>query len=93
MEIHRRSVDADHLKRLKGVAANPEASAAVAKIRSELVELLSEMGAVHLQIGKSYLYREGLRPESFALVQAIKQAVDPNNRINPGALGLSADRA
>lgn len=93
MEIHRRSVDADHLKRLKGFAANPEASAAVAKIRSELVELLSEMGAVHLQIGKSYLYREGLRPESFALVQAIKQAVDPNNRINPGALGLSADRA
>ncbi len=90
MEIHRRSVDAHHLKRLPGFSASPEASAAVAKIRSELVELLSEMGAVHLQIGKSYRYREGLQPESYALVQAIKQAVDPNNRINPGALGLSA---
>jgi FAD/FMN-containing dehydrogenase len=90
MEIHRRSVDADHLKRLKGFAANPEASAAVAKLRGELLQLLSDQGAVHLQIGKSYLYRESLQPESYALVTAIKQAVDPDNRINPGALGLSA---
>ncbi len=90
MEIHRRAVDADHLKRLKGFAANPAASAAVAKIRKDLVELLSEMGAVHLQIGKSYLYREGIQPESYALVQAIKQTVDPNNRVNPGALGFTA---
>lgn len=88
MEIHRRSVDANHLKRLKGFAANPEASAAVAQIRSELLELFKQAGAVHLQIGKSYLYREGLQAEAYRLVQAIKQQVDPTNRINPGALGL-----
>jgi FAD/FMN-containing dehydrogenase len=90
MEIHRRSVDASHLKRLKGFAANPQASAAVAQVRTELVELLKDCGVVHLQIGKSYLYREGLRPESFGLVQAIKRQLDPSNRINPGALGLIA---
>lgn len=88
LEIHRRSVDADHLKRLKGFAANPEASAAVTQIRNELLELLKQAGAVHLQIGKSYLYREGLQPEAHDLVKAIKKAVDPNNRVNPGALGL-----
>ncbi len=92
MEIHRRSVDAEHLKRLKGFAANPQASAAVAQVRGELLELLKQAGAVHLQIGKSYLYREGLQAEAYGLVQAIKQKVDPSNRINPGALGLSAFR-
>jgi FAD/FMN-containing dehydrogenase len=88
MEVHRRSVEADHLKRLKGFAANPEASAVVTQIRNELLELLKQAGAVHLQIGKSYLYREGLQAEAHDLVSAIKQKVDPANRINPGALGL-----
>lgn len=88
MEIHRRTIDADYLQGLKGFAANPEANSTVAQIRGELLQVLSEHGAVHLQIGKSYLYREGLQPESFALVQAIKRIVDPHNRVNPGALGL-----
>jgi len=88
LEIHRRSVDADHLKRLKESAANPQATAAVARIRAELVALLKDTGAVHLQIAKSYLYREGLQSGSYDLLRSIKQAVDPANRVNPGALGL-----
>ncbi len=90
MEIHRRSVDADHLKRIKGFPANPASTKAVAAVRRDLLELLKEVGAIHMQIGKSYLYREGLQTEAYDLVQAIKKTVDPDNRINPGALGLSA---
>jgi FAD/FMN-containing dehydrogenase len=43
---------------------------------------------VHLQVAKSYRYRQGLEAETFALVQALKKVVDPENRMNPGNLGL-----
>lgn len=87
-EMHRRSVEPDHLKRLKGFQANPEARALVTRIKGELAELFSEMGAVHLQVGKAYHYRQGLRPEPLNLVRALKAHVDPDNRMNPGCLGL-----
>ena len=67
---------------------NLEARAAVALIRQEIANYFSESGAVHLQVGKSYHYATALKPESLSLVLAIKNAVDPNGRINPGVLGL-----
>lgn len=86
--IHEASVEPEHLARLKRFPANPEARAAVMAIRDEIVELFSELGASHLQIGKSYRYREGLTPEAWQLVSAIKRAVDPQGRVNPGSLGF-----
>jgi FAD/FMN-containing dehydrogenase len=47
-----------------------------------------DQGAIHLQIGKSYLYREGLEEKSFNIVEKIKNHMDPNGLINPGSLGL-----
>jgi glycolate oxidase len=88
MEIHRRSVEPAYLKRLKAKPANPVARELVASVREELVELFSELGAVHLQIGKSYRYREGLHPVAFDLVRAMKNELDPHRRMNPGNLGL-----
>lgn len=88
MEIHRRSVQPEHLRRLRTFPENREAREAVAELRTELVALFSELGAVHLQIGKSYRYRQGLEADAFALVQGLKKLVDPGNRINPGNLGL-----
>ena len=88
MEIHRRSVQPAHLKHLTEFPQNLEAREAVAMVRGRLVELLTDIGGVHLQLGKSYRYREGLQPETFALVQSIKKLVDPDNRLNPGNLGL-----
>ena len=87
-EMHRRSVEPDHLKRLKDFPAQPEARALVTRIKDELAELFSAMGAVHLQVGKAYHYRQGLRPEPLGMVRAIKSYVDPENRMNPGCLGL-----
>lgn len=87
-EIHRHSVDPAHLARLKGFSENLEARAAMGKIRRELAELFCQLGAVHQQIGKDYLYREGLQPEAWKLIQAIKNTVDPDCKINPKSLGL-----
>lgn len=90
MEVHRRNVESDHLARIPGFEQNLEAREAVARVRRELVALLSELGAVHLQLAKAYRYREGMKPGSFALVEAVKRQVDPGNRINPGCLGLGS---
>jgi len=87
-EIHQHSVEAEHFSRLKGFPENLDARAAVHGIRKELIELFSQMGAVHLQIGKTYPYSEGLHPDSLDVIKAIKKAVDPEGKMNPMSLGL-----
>jgi FAD/FMN-containing dehydrogenase len=63
----------------------------VFEIRERLAGLFLERGAVHLQIGRTYPYRAGLAPAAWRLVEALKRAVDPEGRINPGSLGLDTD--
>ena len=87
-QIHRQTVEPAHLASLKGFPANPEARAAVDLIRDEMVDLFTALGAVHLQIGKAYNYKDGIQPSSLKLVQSIKHAVDPKGKMNPQSLGL-----
>ena len=87
-ELHEATIEKKVLKKMAGFDANPAAAEATSRLRSELIELFCERGAVHLQIGKSYPYREGLRPESWRIVEAVKRSVDPRGRVNPGSLGL-----
>ena len=87
-ELHLNTVEKNHLKSLKGFDENLEIRDAVNKIRSQLINLFMDQGAIHLQIGKSYLYREGLEEKSFNIVEKIKNHMDPNGLINPGSLGL-----
>ena len=87
-EMHQRYVEEAHLKRLKIFDENPEAYALVKHLKGALSDLFREEGAVHLQVGKAYHYASGIQPEALALVKALKQHVDPDNRMNPGALGL-----
>ena len=68
---------------------NPAGEALVIEMRARLTQLFLERGATHLRIGRTYRYREGLRPEPWQLLEAIKRAVDPRELVNPGALGLS----
>ncbi len=91
-EIHRRSLEPDFLSRLKGFPEDLEARRSVVALRKGLIEVMGEQGAIHLQLGKSYPYREVLQPEAWRLVQAIKDAVDPEARLNPQALGLDTHR-
>jgi FAD/FMN-containing dehydrogenase len=66
----------------------PEAEALVMELRGRLTQLFMERGAAHLQIGRTYRYREGLRAEPARLLEAIKRAVDPDGVVNPGSLGI-----
>ena len=87
-QIHKQSVERAHLANLKNYPANPEARAAVDLVRAEMIDLFTDLGAVHLQIGKAYNYKEGIQPNSSKLVQSIKNVVDPQGKMNPQSLGL-----
>jgi FAD/FMN-containing dehydrogenase len=43
---------------------------------------------VHSQIGKYYTFASNLQPDTFAVLQDIKRALDPDGCLNPGNLGL-----
>lgn len=87
--LHRKSVEADHLAKLPEHAEDLKARAVVEKVRNEFANLFRDLGGVHMQIGKSYRYADGIEANSFTLVEAIKKKVDPNNQVNPGALGIT----
>jgi len=86
--FHERVLAADYLAKLKRFPANPAAAECVARIRQELARTLMEHGAVSFQLGKFYLYQEGLEPTAAKFLRQIKSLVDPDGRMNPGSLGL-----
>jgi FAD/FMN-containing dehydrogenase len=85
---YERVLDAGALARFEDFPPNPEGEALVKEARSRLTSLFLARGATHLQIGKTYRYREGLRPEAWQLLEALKRAVDARGLVNPGALGF-----
>ena len=85
---HERMIQPQHLAKLPLLDANPAASAAVQTLRTGLIELFAELGCVHLQIGKSYPYLEHRQATAQHLLESLKNAVDPNRLMNPGALGF-----
>ena len=92
LDIHKDAAEDSYLARLSPHAANPEARAHVHQLRQALIECYSELGAAHLQIGRSYRYREALKAGPARIIDALKAAVDREQRMNPGALGLPAER-
>ncbi|NMP30108.1 FAD-binding oxidoreductase [Thalassotalea sp. M1531] len=87
-ELHNEAVESAHLKRLEGFKASPEARAVVSEIRLALIDGYNELGGVHMQIGKSYPFIEGIAKENRALIKGIKALLDSDGLINPKALGL-----
>lgn len=86
--FHDRVLDAAYLAKLQRFPANPDAAAAVARLREDLAIAFMEQGATSFQIGKFYKYQEGLEPTAAAWLRQLKQLVDPQGRMNPGSLGL-----
>jgi FAD/FMN-containing dehydrogenase len=85
---HDHLMQADYRPTLPYQPANPGATEAMHRIRRGLNELFASLGCAHVQIGKSYRYRETREPATYALLQSIKDAVDPHHLVNPGSLGL-----
>jgi FAD/FMN-containing dehydrogenase len=85
---HERYLEDDYVAKLKVFPKDEAARRAVTQLRSGLADLFMELGAVHFQIGKAYRYKEGRNPDTYALLEAIKDYVDPARLMNPGSLGL-----
>ena len=90
--IHEVHVEPAHLVRLPDLPPNPTATAIVADARRRVIDLFARHGCGHFQIGRTYPYRESRDAASRALLDAIKAAVDPRHRLNPGALGFPMPR-
>ncbi|MEO7773231.1 MAG: FAD-binding oxidoreductase [Steroidobacteraceae bacterium] len=87
-DIHCRSLEPDHLAKLKRFPVNAESRALVGTLRTAIVGIFQELKATHLQVARTYPLRSASDPRAWELLQTIKRAVDPHNLMNPGSLGL-----
>jgi D-lactate dehydrogenase (cytochrome) len=90
LPIHRSAAEPAHLAKLAEPPPDLAARELVHRVRAELVSLFAARGAASNQIGRTYRYRESLEPATARLLDALKDALDPDGRLNPGALGLHA---
>lgn len=86
--FHERVLDAAYLAKLERYPANPDATAAVARLREDLASAFLKHGAASFQIGKFYKYQDGLDSSAASWLRQLKHNVDPQGRMNPGSLGL-----
>ena len=86
--IHEATVEASTLKRVKRFARNDGGTEVVRRARAGVLDIFSEFGAAHFQIGRTYPYAEQREGPNFDLLKSIKAALDPEGMVNPGALGL-----
>jgi len=67
---------------------NPAARSCVQDFVDRFISLAHRYGGLHIQIGKLYPYSQNRQPENAKALSALKTQFDPNNIINPGALGF-----
>ncbi|WP_044564185.1 FAD-binding oxidoreductase [Azospirillum sp. B4] len=87
-ELHHASVEASYLAKLPKTPPNAAAAAAVESARQRLLDLFQRNGLGHFQIGRTYGYRASRDAASGALLEGLKDILDPEHRLNPGVLGL-----
>ncbi|MGF7153412.1 FAD-binding oxidoreductase [Novosphingobium gossypii] len=88
LPMHEATISAKAERDLPRPPANEAARALVMQLRQEIVAVFARHGAASNQIGRTYPYASVLRPESRALLEGIKRTLDPDGRMNPGALEL-----
>ncbi|MBK5518887.1 FAD-binding oxidoreductase [Pseudomonas sp. TH10] len=87
-DYHHQALSPKQLQRLPVHIQNLEARTWVVQFKKDLVALYDRFGATHFQLGKAYPYAELLDPTALDVARSINAALDPDNRLNPGALGL-----
>jgi FAD/FMN-containing dehydrogenase len=92
MEIHERAVDAGFLAKLPRHGTGDAARNFVAELRGAVIDLFAGSGAIHFQAGKTYPLRATRGAAEGELLDRLKGALDPDNRLNPDALGVGKDR-
>jgi hypothetical protein len=69
-------------------ANRPDLRAYVMGRWQDTARILSKHGAVNFQIGRAYPFLDTVSAPYAGLIESLKQTLDPQSRINPGALGL-----
>jgi FAD binding domain len=72
--------------------AQPALRAEVIRLRHDLMTHLVAAGGVNLQIGRDYPYSDRLARTSLAVLEALKEILDPRDLANRGVLGLRRAR-
>jgi len=85
---HKRYLPQDYLDTLPEYPANPGGRAFVEELRGEIQAIFTDLGAVHMQVGKLYPYMKERQDEARHILKDLKHALDPQGLMNPGALGL-----
>ncbi len=86
--FHKRYLPQAYLDTLPQYPANPDGRALVHELRAEIRRIFASVGAVHMQVGKTYAYMEGRQAEAANAIRELKKQFDPQGIMNPGALQL-----
>jgi FAD/FMN-containing dehydrogenase len=86
-QVHTSALKPEVARRFAGQPQNPHARALAHEIRRGLLEILLQEGAMMAQLGRYYPYEALAEEPARRLARAIKDVVDPNCVLNPGALG------
>jgi D-lactate dehydrogenase (cytochrome) len=57
-----------------------------AEVSEQLRQILTDLGAAHVELAKAYAYRSALAPQFADAWDRIRRALDPDGRLNPGNL-------
>jgi FAD/FMN-containing dehydrogenase len=86
--LHRHAIEPAHLARLPRLDDNAAATALVDHLKREVIGVFQRLGAIHLQIARTYPLEQGHDPAAWEMLRALKAHVDPKGLMNPGVLGL-----
>lgn len=81
-------LDPDEAETFVSPPANLEGRQVVFELRERLSRLYFERGGVAMQLGKFYDLGGNVANANWALLKSLKQILDPQGLMNPGALGL-----
>lgn len=81
--VHTHFLSDEEKSKLRRRPANPTAAAAVAALSKDIVGSWSELGGVHLQIGRKYPYLATRLPNTATLLRDLKDRFDPDRVLNP----------
>lgn len=87
--IHAATIEPAVLAKLPQHAANPAATEAVQRVRRQLLDIFQECGAAHLQIGRTYRYRQSRDAATLELLDTLKRVLDSTDSFNDGVLGFA----
>lgn len=79
----------DRRDRTLGIEENTQRTAAAIDLRYRMTAMFRSLGSLHVQWAKAYPYADSIESKAtWQVLTDLKDVLDPENTLNPGALGL-----